>query len=202
MNILTAAFEGGGVLMYALLAVSLGIWLLILYRWQRLRAEPCNGYDFTCELQSALLRHDVAACHRVINQQPGMLAAVTRELFGPDMRLPSREQLIAGVVAARQRLLRPDDVIRTLIRVAPLLGLLGTVLGMMETFATLQLMGTAAPESLSVGISQALITTQTGLTIAVAGIFGHAWVRKREKQLEVDFDRVELVLAQMLEDAI
>ena len=200
MNVLIETFESGGVLMYALLAVSLVLWLLILHRWQRLR-EPCNGYTFALELQDALMQRDVKQLRDIIDGQDSLLGLVVRDLFGPQLKSPSREQLQAAVTAAHQQLLRPDDVVRTLIRVAPLLGLLGTVLGMMDTFATLNLMGTAAPESLSVGISQALVTTQAGLTIAVAGLFGHAWVRKREQQLEVEFDRAELVLVQALEEA-
>ena len=52
----------------------------------------------------------------------------------------------------------------------PLVGLLGTVLGMMQTFSALSQGGASSVENLSKGISKALITTQTGISIAVVGV--------------------------------
>lgn len=71
---------------------------------------------------------------------------------------------------------------------APLLGLLGTVTGMIETFDVISTFGTGNPKLLSGGISVALVTTQLGLVVAVPAILAHAWVSravaKRQALLE------------------
>lgn len=60
--------------------------------------------------------------------------------------------------------------------VAPLLGLLGTVTGMIETFQSISLFGTGDPKLMSSGISQALITTQLGLVVAIPLLLAHSFL--------------------------
>lgn len=64
---------------------------------------------------------------------------------------------------------------------APLLGLLGTVTGMIHTFQLITVFGTGDARSLSGGISEALITTQFGLVIAVPALLAHAYLARRAK---------------------
>ena len=59
---------------------------------------------------------------------------------------------------------------------APLLGLLGTVTGMIETFQSISLFGTGDPKLMSGGISQALITTQLGLVVAIPLLLAHSFL--------------------------
>lgn len=67
--------------------------------------------------------------------------------------------------------------------VAPLLGLLGTVVGMINTFQAITLYGTGDPQTMAGGISQALITTVLGLTVAVPAVLLHAIVHGRAKSV-------------------
>ena len=60
--------------------------------------------------------------------------------------------------------------------VAPLLGLLGTVTGMIQTFQAITLFGTGDPKLMAGGISQALVTTVIGLVVALPNLFGWAIV--------------------------
>lgn len=60
---------------------------------------------------------------------------------------------------------------RVIVNSVPLVGLLGTVIGMMQTFRAISIGGTSSVESLSKGISKALITTQVGLAIALVGLW-------------------------------
>ena len=57
---------------------------------------------------------------------------------------------------------------------APLLGLLGTVVGMIETFAHITVFGQGDPKALSSGISKALVTTELGLIVAIVTLLLHA----------------------------
>jgi len=74
-------------------------------------------------------------------------------------------------------------IIKLLATVAPLLGLLGTVTGMIGTFQAITLFGTGDPKLMAGGISQALITTVLGLLVAIPLLFGHSLVATRVKSL-------------------
>ncbi len=67
--------------------------------------------------------------------------------------------------------------------IAPLLGLLGTVTGMILTFQQITLFGTGDPKMMAGGISQALVTTMLGLTVAIPLTLLHSWLRDRSKNL-------------------
>lgn len=74
-------------------------------------------------------------------------------------------------------------MIKLLAAVAPLLGLLGTVTGMIETFQSISLFGTGDPKLMANGISQALVTTMLGLCIAIPLLFLHSLLASRSKSL-------------------
>ena len=76
-----------------------------------------------------------------------------------------------------------EPVIKLLAAIAPLLGLLGTVVGMIETFQAITLFGTGDPKLMAGGISQALVTTMLGLLVAVPLLFAHAIVKSRSKRI-------------------
>jgi biopolymer transport protein ExbB len=73
--------------------------------------------------------------------------------------------------------------------VAPLLGLLGTVTGMIETFQAITLFGAGDPKMMSSGISQALITTQLGLVVAIPVLLLHSFLKGRANGLIEVLDR-------------
>ncbi|MCK4840979.1 MAG: MotA/TolQ/ExbB proton channel family protein [Methylococcales bacterium] len=74
-------------------------------------------------------------------------------------------------------------MIKLLAAVAPLLGLLGTVTGMIATFQSISLFGTGDPKLMASGISQALVTTMLGLCIAIPLLFLHSIVASRSRTL-------------------
>jgi biopolymer transport protein ExbB len=67
--------------------------------------------------------------------------------------------------------------------VAPLMGLLGTVTGMINTFQAITLFGTGDPKLMAGGISQALVTTVLGLTVAIPTVLLHTVVNGRSKRI-------------------
>ena len=73
--------------------------------------------------------------------------------------------------------------IKVLAAVAPLLGLLGTVTGMIATFQAITLFGTGDPKLMAGGISQALVTTVLGLCVAIPLVLLHSWVAGRSRGL-------------------
>ena len=68
--------------------------------------------------------------------------------------------------------------------VAPLLGLLGTVTGMIQTFQAITLYGAGDPQTMAGGISQALVTTVLGLVVAIPCVFAHWLVSNKAKNIE------------------
>lgn len=84
------------------------------------------------------------------------------------------------------RMGRYMGVLDTMITVAPLLGILGTVLGIIESFSMLDSFGIENPQAVTGGIAQALITTATGLTIAIVTVFPYNYFNSRiEKAAKV-----------------
>ena len=82
--------------------------------------------------------------------------------------------------------------VSTLVAAAPLMGLLGTVLGMLQTFFGISTSGgTETAGVVAAGISEALVTTQTGLTIALPGLFIVMLIQRQRQQLEAKIARLE-----------
>ena len=74
-------------------------------------------------------------------------------------------------------------VLAILAAIAPLLGLLGTVTGMIETFQSITLFGTGDPKLMSGGISQALVTTELGLAVAIPVLLIHSSLSSKSNRL-------------------
>lgn len=96
-------------------------------------------------------------------------AAMTHAFIGFRGRLESKLSLIALTAA-----------------VAPLLGLLGTVTGMIKTFQLISLNGAGDARVLSGGISEALVTTEFGLVVAIPALLLHAWLTRRSRRIALE----------------
>ena len=77
---------------------------------------------------------------------------------------------------------RNVSLIRTLVKVCPLLGLLGTVLGMLEIFDAIALTGSNNPRSTAAGISKATVTTMAGMVVAISGLMVSNHLVKRANE--------------------
>ena len=99
------------------------------------------------------------------------------------------EEVRLALVALIERRTR---FVSTLVAAAPLMGLLGTVLGMLQTFFGISTSGGGETAGVvAEGISEALVTTQTGLTIALPGLFLVMMIQRRRQQLEARLQRLE-----------
>ncbi len=92
------------------------------------------------------------------------------------------QQEKADLVATLRRLLMGNfPLIGTLIKICPLLGLLGTVLGMLEVFDALAATGTNNPRSMAAGVSKATISTLAGMVVAIGGLLGNTLIERRAR---------------------
>lgn len=178
--------QRGGVIMLPLIAVSLVMWAMILYCLLQLLALRSGGD----------LRHSATEIDQLSAAE---LALHSQQSGRATMRLIHRfsqrrtghaeldryvvDELVAEVNATLDRGL---TLIGVLAAVAPLLGLLGTVLGMINTFNTITLFGTGNARAMAGGISQALITTQTGLLIAIPGLYMRNFIQRRLQNVKHD----------------
>jgi biopolymer transport protein ExbB len=186
---LRAWLETGGLFIYPIIAVgALGV-ILVLERFGYLvltKPRPSLLSDVLAHLQrgDADAAREVAARSRI---PAGRVLAAGVEAVGKSEE--EREAAMeSALLAEAPHLERSLSLLGALAGVAPLLGLLGTVSGMIATFDTISSVGTGNPRLLSGGISEALITTQLGLMVAIPLLLAHAglerWVQRREAMLE------------------
>jgi len=83
---------------------------------------------------------------------------------------------------------RHIPIIKTLALISPLLGLLGTVTGMIKTFDVISIFGTGNIKLMTIGISEALITTETGLVIAIPGIYMSRFLERKAERIKHDIN--------------
>ena len=81
---------------------------------------------------------------------------------------------------------------------APLLGLLGTVTGIMNTFSLMTVFGTGDPKTLSSGISEALITTEYGLIVAIPSLLLHAFLSRRARRVLDEMEQAAIAFLNQL----
>lgn len=114
----------------------------------------------------------------------------------------SREEMKEGIEEVGRHVVhelsRYLDTLGTVASVAPLLGLLGTVFGMIEVFQTIQGGGIGKAEELAGGIGEALITTATGLCVAIPTLLCYRFLRNRVNSYVVTMEQEALQLVEML----
>ena len=91
-----------------------------------------------------------------------------------------REQMVSKFSMATNQSI---PMIQTLVALCPLLGLLGTVTGMIRTFQAITLFGTGDPKLMAGGISEALVTTMLGLLVAIPLVLLHAFVTSGTRRI-------------------
>lgn len=104
---------------------------------------------------------------------------------------------VGGHVA--HELTRYLNALGTIAAVTPLLGLLGTVIGMITVFTNITTVGVGNPAQLAGGISQALITTAGGLMVAIPALMFHRYFRAKVDGLVVDMEKESLKLVDVLQ---
>ncbi|MBK9138106.1 MAG: MotA/TolQ/ExbB proton channel family protein [Verrucomicrobia bacterium] len=174
--------KGGPVMVPILLlgAVSL---LIFLFKWfQVARVRTASPADLKLILTSlAAQQKPKAEAHA--KSIPGpvgeMLTSALQHLGEPKEYI--EEVMYEKMLAARPKLERWVPFLALAAAAAPLLGLLGTVTGMINTFNMITVFGTGDPKTLAGGISEALITTEFGLIVAIPSLLLHAVISRKVK---------------------
>lgn len=174
----------GGWVFHALLVLAFGIAFSLLSLWHSMRltdAPLLSSGDWVTLLKGGQGKEEISERLLVQLRKTG--------------DLPRRMQEVGQRLFARTDRRFPFAFI--MIGAAPLLGLLGTVSGMFATFHGMSTASAAAPiDIISGGISEALITTQTGLIIGVPTYIVCAWLKSRHQDLVMRFAQLESQLLQ------
>jgi biopolymer transport protein ExbB len=190
----------GGVVMVPLLAIGLACVVMAVRRYRALRAMD-RPVDADVDRMLAALRQGDAAAAR---QQAEALPEPWRPVFvdavqhaGAD-RVYLEEILQDRVVLQAPLVQQYLGALAICAAAAPLLGLLGTVTGMIHTFDLITVFGTGDARSLSGGISEALITTQAGLMIAVPVLLAHAYLSRMARGVLTALDQAAIRFVRLL----
>lgn len=162
----------GGVVGYVILALGMLGLLLALWRLAWLQRTSLRVDRQVKDLDNLKRDNPLGRVLGVIGSRPRLEQLDTLEL-----------KLDEAILKETPSLERWQGLIKLLAAVAPLLGLLGTVTGMIATFQAITLFGTGDPKLMAGGISQALVTTVLGLVVAIPLLFMHGLVAARSKAL-------------------
>ena len=172
--------RSGGVVMIPILGVSFIMWMLIINRVYVMRRLFVKNIP---RIEAGELVRE--------NRMPpkkyqGANSLLVREFLSG--RTGDRELdgyiLDETVLRLMMEMDRYLALIAVLSGVAPLLGLLGTVVGMMATFDVITVFGTGNAKAMAGGISVALITTQTGLLVSIPGLYMSGFLNRRANNLK------------------
>lgn len=181
----------GGPVMVPLLVVAALALALIIERLFSLRRESRGATRFANEIVDTYRTKGLAQALALAKGGRGALARVMRaglEKVGAPADI-FEESLHEAALAQLPRLERYLSTIAVLATVAPLMGLLGTVTGMISAFDTITAFGASDPRLLSGGISEALITTETGLIIAIPVLLVHGFLSARVDRITADIEQ-------------
>ena len=160
--------QNGGIVGYIILVLG---FFGVLLSLERLISLGIAGRKVKAQLKSETVS-DKNALGRVLQAY-----ASNREADTETLELKLGEAILKEVPPLQRGIL----IIKVISVVAPLLGLLGTVTGMINTFQAITLFGTGDPTRMAGGISQALVTTQLGLYVAVPTVLLHTVVSGRSR---------------------
>lgn len=124
-----------------------------------------------------------------------LAAGLSNSRHGREIMKDSIEEAASQVIHEMERFL---TILGTVATISPLLGLLGTVFGMITVFNAIMLQGTGDASVLAGGISQALITTAAGLSVAIPAMISHRFFLRRMDTLVVTMEQESLKLVDAL----
>ncbi len=183
-------FSGGPVLVIIIL-VSIYAAYLFFERLFKLSKERLDADGLMMKVNAAVRERDLETALLACDSHSGPVARVIKAAL---LRLPyGRSAVEAGFQEAylseEQHLSRGLRPLATIAQISTLLGLLGTVTGMIIAFAVISEQGTGDPAALAGGIGQALITTAAGLMVAIPVVIGQNYLASKVDRILVEIER-------------
>jgi len=192
-------FRQGGIFMYPLLFFSVLAATVAIERFIVFSKAKVNVSDFLTKIRKALLvNRNVKEAIKICEQSKGPVASVMKAglLRYGHTREDIEKTIENAALYELDRLEKRLGVLATTANVAPMLGFLGTVAGMIKSFATLAEQGLTNPAAVAVGISEALITTAAGLIIAIPAQLVYNWYTTKITRFVRDIETASNMLVE------
>ena len=186
------AWHYGGFIMWILLALSIVMVALVIYFLCVFRPGAVAPRRLQADIRNYIVEGDEGAARRLCEDRPCAFSSVALAALDCIRATQGAEdlQLLRDIVeseGARQAdsMLSQAQLLLDLSAIAPMLGLLGTTLGMLKAFGAVaqDVMVAAKPVILAQGVSQAIITTIFGLVVAIPCMAAYAYFRRRASKL-------------------
>lgn len=184
-------FNKGGPVMWPLLFAAILALAFIIERWWVLWRSKIKTDEFLNRLRAALLkRRSAKEAISVCEEYKGPIANILKA--GLIKYGTTEEEIEKAIeIAVNHELARLERglaVLGSIANVAPLMGFLGTVTGMIKSFGVLAEQGLKNPEKVAEGISEALITTATGLAIAIPAALFYNWFSTKVSRFVLEME--------------
>ena len=193
-------FQSGGLLMWPILACSVLAFAIVCERFWALNNRAVTPSNLTQEVQQLIERKDInpAKIQMLRESSPlGRILAAGLENIssGRYVMKDAIEEAGRHVVHELERFL---NSLGTIAAITPLLGLLGTVIGMIKVFAAITSFGVGDPTILASGISEALITTATGLGVGIPSLMFYRYFKGKVNSLTINLEQEALRLVEII----
>ncbi len=193
-------FKAGGWLMIPLFICSVISIAIIAERFWSLQTKRIAPPELVTQIWQ-WLKYNQVDQNRIkalqANSPLGQIlaAGLTNRSSSREITKESIEDIGRHVTVALERNL---NTLGTVAAISPLIGLLGTVIGMIKVFAVITAQGVGNPETLAGGISEALITTATGLVVAIPSLIFYRYFRGKISKLVVGMEEQAMQLIEIL----
>ncbi len=189
--------------MYPIVACSVIFLAVFLERWYVLRFSKERIKRYLRSVRRAVHQGDLEQVYEVSQKNPGpasriILSGVKRHQKGfPREARDAMETIALQELPFFERRL---GILVTIASISPLLGLLGTVTGMIRTFNVIAAVGVGQPMEMAGGISEALITTAAGLSVAIPAVIAHYYLSNLSETIVNDIERASSEVLEIIED--
>ena len=185
-------FQMGGPLMYPILLCSILFVGIFLERLYHLHRSQIDTHEFIAGIRNILKKKNIAEAISICEETPGPVAHVLKAgiLKHDRPKEEIKETIEDAALYEVPRLEKNLVVLATIAHITPLLGLLGTVIGMINAFQRIQELGGVHKASdLAGGIWEALITTAAGLSVAIPVYVAYNYLVSRVNSMVLDMER-------------
>ena len=188
-------FRAGGWAMYPLTLLSIGGFGLIVYNFMAVRPEPILNSEATVQIDKALEVLDIEKAKSICQENPSPttsiieagMARVDVNNYDPEQVKEAIEEASAEELSGPYVLINYLSVVGSL---SPMVGLLGTVSGMVKAFNVIEAEGAGSAQALAGNISEALITTATGMIVGIPAMIFFFFFKNRYGKITSRIGRI------------
>ena len=190
----------GGLFMVPILLCSVtavGIFVERLFSLRRRRVAPA---ELVRRAEALVEGEDLGAAGALLDRSPAAIARVLAAgvRAAGQGRAAAKEHMEEAGRREAAELVRFVDTLGTIAGVSTLLGLLGTISGMIEIFSVISTQSAVNPGMLAGGISEALVTTLAGLSVAIPTIVMHRYLLNKANALTLEMERLSVRFMDLL----